>query len=228
MYTAGEAFSPAVRLKPYLLEIVTMDAFLDRVWEYLVIGFIFAGETCYAVLQHLHFLGPAVLISVLALCTVLLTKFLNRVIVTKRFLKLEKEYHHWFDLRQEALQCEDPEKGKMLARNIDQAELNRAYYDYFFEGFLLGIARKVIPIFFVFAFLNEFYRQENLQELFGQNYVICLVNPGGEPVLIGAVFWYFISLLACYICWGLGRKLVQKWSRQTPSTMPVPAEDNCM
>ena len=119
-----------------------MDAFLDRVWEYLVIGFTFAGNTCFNLLQHLHFLGPAVLIFGLALCTVLLTKFLNRVIITKRFIELEKEYQHWFDLRREAVQCEDREKGRMLARNIDKAELNRAYYDYFFEGLLLGIARK--------------------------------------------------------------------------------------
>ena len=40
------------------------------------------------------------------------------------------------NLRQEAMACEDREKGKALARNIDQAQLNKAYYDYFFEGFV--------------------------------------------------------------------------------------------
>lgn len=203
-----------------------MDAFLDKAWEYLAAGFVYLGDAFFAIMQHVHFLGPAVLISSLALCTVCLTKLLNRLIVTKRFVELEKIYHHWFELRQEAMRCEDREKGRRLARNIDQAELNKAYYDYFFEGLLLGIARKVMPIFFVFAFINEYYRQENLLTLFGQNYVVRMVNTSGEPVLIGAVFWYFISLLTVYLLWSVGTGLLKKLKVGSSSgALPSPIED---
>ncbi|NOR11370.1 MAG: hypothetical protein GQ541_07755, partial [Desulfovibrionaceae bacterium] len=117
-----------------------MDATLDTLWEYLAAGFQFLGESLFAILQHIHFLGPLVLITFLALCTVGITKLLNRIIVTKRYIELEKKFNYWVKVRDEAMNCEDREKGKRMARNIDQAELNRAYYDYFFEGLLLGLA----------------------------------------------------------------------------------------
>jgi len=203
-----------------------MDAFLDRLWEYLAAGFAFAGESLFTLLQNFHFLGPAVLISCLALCTVCVTKFLNRVIITKRFLELEKTYLHWMEVRQEAMQVEDLEKGRRLARNIDNAELNKAYYDYFFEGLLLGIARKVLPIFFVFAFINEYYRQENLLVLFGRDYVVRMTNTSGEPVLIGAVFWYFLSLLAGYLLWSVGKRVIQQVKAGSRNaSISVSAED---
>ncbi|PID71617.1 MAG: hypothetical protein CSB34_06605 [Desulfobulbus propionicus] len=187
-----------------------MEAFLDTAWEYIAAGFTFAGETLFGLTQHLHVLGPAVLITILALLTVCVTKLLNRVIITRRFVELEKVYHHWLALRQEAMALEDRDKAGRLARNIDQAELNKAYYDYFFEGLLLGIARKVLPIFFVAGFVNEFYKQENLVSLFGQDYVIRFVNTQGEPVLVGALFWYFISLLSGYLLWAIGKKITAK------------------
>lgn len=178
-----------------------MDNFLDTLWEYIEAGIQFLGNSLDGMLQHLHFLGPVILISLLALCTIAITKILNRVIVTKRYGELEKNFQHWFQLRQEALKCEDREKGKRMARNIDQAELNRAYYDYFFEGFLLGLARRVMPIFFMFAFINEFYRTERLLQLFGKGYVTQLPSTSGEPLLVGAVFWYIISLIIGYLLW---------------------------
>lgn len=180
-----------------------MDAFLDTLWDYIAAGFTLLGDSFFALLQHLHFLGPLLLITLLAAVTIGLTKLLNRLIVTRRFLELEKEYHHWLKVRQEALRCSDSEKGRRMARNIDKAELNRAYYDYFFEGLLLGIARKVLPIFFIFAFLNEYYRPEQMAALFGHEYVVQLVSPGGTPVPIGAVFWYFLSLLSGYLLWSV-------------------------
>ncbi|WP_028585805.1 hypothetical protein [Desulfogranum mediterraneum] len=187
-----------------------MDALLDTLWEYLAAGFSLAGDSLFSLLQHLHLLGPPVLISLLAVGTVLLTKLLNRLIITRRYLELEKIYHHWLQLRQEAMQCADRDKGSRMARNIDQAELNKAYYDYFFEGLLLGIARKVLPIFFVFAFINEYYRPEQMLELFGREYLLRLGTGSGEPILIGAVFWYFISLLCTYLCWSLAGALAGK------------------
>lgn len=187
-----------------------MDAVLDRLWEYLVTGFGYLGETLFSLLSNLHFLGPVVLISLLALCTVGITKVLNRLIVTKRYVELEKNFHHWRKVRDEAVKCEDVDKGRRMARNIDKAELNRAYYDYFFEGLLLGIARRIIPIFFVFAFINEYYRPVRMLEIFGREFVLQFPTSSGEPVLIGAVFWFFISLLICYLLWAIGGRLLRR------------------
>lgn len=187
-----------------------MDAFLDKAWEYIAAGLSFLGESFYALLQNFHFLGPAVLITLMAFCTVAVTKFLGKHIITSRYLELEKEYQHWFQLRQEAMTCEDRDKGRRMARNIDQAELNRAYYDYFFEGFLLNIVRRILPIFFMFGFINEFYRPENMTAVFGREYVMQLPTTSGEPLLAGAVFWYILSLLAGYLFWAIARRVFRK------------------
>ncbi len=205
-----------------------MDAVLDTIWVNLAAGFNTLGETLFSILQNLHFLGPIILISLLALSTVLVTKLLNRLIITKRYIELEKIYQKWFQLRQEAMNCGDREKGKRMARNIDKAELNKAYYDYFFEGLLLGIARKVIPIFFIFAFINEFYRPENMLVIFGREYVVKMVSSSGEPVLIGAVFWYFLSLLTGYLLWFLISKFLRNSKTETNNSLTGPIEEvNC-
>ncbi len=202
-----------------------MDAVLDTIWEYLVAGFILLGDTMFSLMQHLHFLGPVFIISLLGVCTVSLTKLLNRFIITKRYLELEKTYHHWLKLRQEAMRCQDTVKGSRMARNIDKAELNKAYYDYFFEGFLLGIARKVLPIFFVFAFINEYYRPEKMLRLFGREYVIQISSINGEPVLIGTVFWYFISLLTGYLLWSVAAALLKRCKTEKTSPMIAMVEE---
>ena len=205
-----------------------MDAVLDNLWEYLAAGFQFLGESLFSVLQHIHFLGPFVLITFLALSTVSITKVLNRIIITKRYIKLEKTFNYWVKIRDEAMNCEDREKGKRMARNIDQAELNRAYYDYFFEGLLLGLARRIIPIFFMFAFINEFYRPESMLEIFGRQYVLQIPSSGGEPILVGTVFCYFISLLTGYLLWFIVGKLFRRFKAE-PLAKSVETEElpNC-
>ena len=202
-----------------------MDAVLDTIWEYLVIGFILVGDTLFSILQPLHFLGPFFIISLLAVCTVGLTKLLNRFIITKRYIELEKTYNHWLKLRQEAMCCEDTVKGSRMARNIDKAELNKAYYDYFFEGLLLGIARKILPIFFVFAFINEYYRPEKMLTIFGQEYVMQMGSTNGEPILIGTIFWYFISLLTGYLLWSIAGALLKKYKPEKTSPMITMVEE---
>ncbi len=201
-----------------------MDAILDTIWEYIADGFIFLGESFYQLLENFHFLGPATLVFILALLTVCVTKTLNKLIITKRYIQLEKQFTYWVSVREEAMKCEDREKGKRMARNIDQAELNRAYYDYFFEGFLLGIARKIIPIFFMFAFINEFYKPEAMQELFGQKYVFRLSSGGESPLVVGAVFWYFISILICYCGWSFSGRFFKKNKQQNAENRKNSAE----
>lgn len=180
-----------------------METTLDLAWHYIAGAMTYCGQTFFNLLQHLHFLGPAILIGLLALLTVAFTKLLSKYIVTKRFKALEKEFHYWVQVRDEALKLSDREKGKMMARNIDQATLNKAYYDYFFEGLLLGIARKVLPIFFMFAFINEFYRPVRMLEIFGREYVVKMGSISGEPIFVGTVFWYIMMILAAFIFWSL-------------------------
>lgn len=187
-----------------------MDAFLDTLWEYIMAGAQHLGDGMFYLTQHLHFLGPAPVISVLALFTVGLTKFLDKVIITRRYIELEKAFEDMLKLRQETQNFQDGEKGARMARNIDKAELNRVYYDYFFEGLLLGIARRIVPIFFMTAFINEYYRPLRLREIFGRGFVLQIPTTSGTPVPIGGVFWYFISLLAGYILWAVGARLLRK------------------
>lgn len=205
-----------------------MDAVLDTIWEYMAAGFIFVADTLYSGLQNLHFLGPVVLIFLLAIATIGVIKILTNIITTKRYTELEKTFNYWSALRDEAMRCEDREKGKRMARNIDKAELNKAYYDYFFEGFMLGIARKIIPIFFMFAFINEYYRTENLTALFGQAFVMKLPSTSGESILVGAVFWYLISLFLGFLAWFAIEKIVRSLKPATTesiSSLHHPAEE---
>ncbi len=180
-----------------------LDNFLDRVWMLIVSLFTSFSDLFFLFTSLFHPLGGALTISIIAFLAVCLTKFLNRIIITKRFIALEADFKHWHAVREEAGKCEDREKGRRLARNIDQAKLNQAYYDYFFEGLLLGVARKIIPLFFLFAFINETYRSERLEELFGHHYVIALPSTNGEPLLIGAVFWFILSVFFWYLVWYL-------------------------
>ncbi|NOR10218.1 MAG: hypothetical protein GQ541_01865, partial [Desulfovibrionaceae bacterium] len=99
-----------------------------------------------------------------------------------------------------------------LARNIDQAKLNRVYYDYFLEGFLLGLMRNVLPIFLMVTYINEYYRAEELSRLFGKGYLFSIPITGGEPVMVGAVFYYIISLLLTYLSWYVSKKLISRKS----------------
>jgi len=205
-----------------------MEALLDTIWEYMAAGFIYLADVLYAGLQNLHFLGPVVLIFLLAIATIGAIKFLTKLITTKRYTELEKTFNYWSALRDEAMRCEDREKGKRMARNIDKAELNKAYYDYFFEGFMLGIARKIIPIFFMFAFINEYYRTEKLTALFGQAFVLKLPSTSGEPILVGAVFWFLISLFLGFLLWfGIAKIIRSLKSRETESisSLHTPIEE---
>ena len=183
-----------------------MNSFLDILWEKIAAGVIVLADGFDALITPSHFLGPAVIIFLIAVLTVFITKWLSRIIITKRFIKLEKEFKHWYHLRQTAMTCEDRDKGKALAKNIDQGELNRAYYDYFFEGMLLGLARKLIPISFMMAYINEYFQPMRLVERFGKSYIFKFGSAGGEPIVINSIFWYVASLLMVYLLWYLIKK----------------------
>ena len=187
-----------------------MEELLDSLWLKILdliglfdslLDFIFAP---------LNFFGPAFAISVIAFLTVIITKILTKIVKTKRYEALKKEFKHWFNIRQEASKCEDPEKAKLLAKNIDHAKLNKVYYDFFFEGFMLGIVTKYLPILIFVAYVNEAYRTENLIKVFGRDYVFKFAGSGPKPVLVGGVFWFVVSILLIYLCWFLIKRMYKK------------------
>ena len=199
-----------------------MEDFLDSIW-FKVMAFIHYLEGLLdRLFAPLHVLGPVVTIFVIALLTVLLTKFLSRIYKTRRFKALEAQFVYWYNLRKEALKCEDREKAKLLSKNIDQAKLNRIYYEYFFEGFLISIATKYIPILLMVAYVNETYRPASLEKLFGRGYVFTFGGSWAEPVLVGAVFWFVLCILGIYVAWSVVRRILR---RRRPVNAVPPAGD---
>ena len=178
-----------------------MEDVLDIIWlKILVLIHTFAKGLDF-IFTPLNPLGPAVVILVIVLLTVASTKFLSKIYKTKRYLKLQKEFQYWYDIRNEALTCKDPEKGKTLAKNIDQAKLNKVYYDFFFEGLLNSIPTKYLPILIMLAYVNEAFKPDKLLENFGREYIFKFVNFDGNVVKIGAVLWFVLSMLLVYLAW---------------------------
>jgi len=187
-----------------------MDAFMDSLWDNIMAMILHAAASLDWLLSPFHMLGPIFILTLLAFVTVLVTKTLNRFIITKRYIELEKEFQHWYKIREEAMKSPDYDKAKGLAKNIDQAKLNRVYYDYFLEGFLLGLARNVLPIFIMVTYVNESFKAENLTRLFGRSYVLALPTTSGKQLFIGSVFYYILSLLLLYLVWAVIKRLVVK------------------
>ena len=155
-----------------------MEEFLDILWLKIVVGVQFAKHILDVIFGPLNALGPAFAIAIIALITVVITKFLSKRFKTRRYKELRKQFEYWYGVRQEAQKCADPDKAKLLAKNIDQAKLNKLYYDYFFEGLLNNLATLYLPIFILLAYTNEAYRSSNLAKLFGRDYIFKF---GGDP-----------------------------------------------
>lgn len=191
-----------------------MERFLDIIWEYIYTAILSFAAMVHNVLSPIQELtGPAFIIILLALITVLSTKFLGKKCRTKRHIMLEEEFNHWLAVREEAMRCEDREKGSQMAKNIDQAKLNRAYYDYFLEGLLMSFATMYLPILMVMSYVNAYYRPERLMELTGREYIVQFGSSSGEPVLIGSIFFYFVSLMSFYLGWSFLKKTIERHRR---------------
>ena len=191
-----------------------MDAFLDIIWLKLMALVHYIAQGIDFLLAPLSPMGPAVMILAVAVVTVASTKFLSKIHKTKRYIELKKEFNYWLDLRKEALNVKDKDQGQALAKNIDQARLNTAYYDFFFEGLLGSLLTKYLPVFLMLAYVNEAFKSENLEEDFGQAYILKFVNYNGELIVIGAVFWYVISILLVYLLWFIGERLYGKYRKK--------------
>jgi hypothetical protein len=190
-----------------------MDAFMDNLWLKIEAAVQVLRGLLDAAFGPLDALGPGPAIFAIALVTVLVTKVLSKTIRTRRHARLKKEFIYWHELRKEAMKAPDAEKGRMLAKNIDQAKLNRVYYDYFFESLMLSLATKYLPILVFAAYVNETFRPAAMEALFGRT-VVFQLPWSGQPVPVGPVFWFVISLAGIYICWPLAAGIVRRIRRR--------------
>jgi len=187
-----------------------MDDFLDRVWDLIEV---FLNSTVVfldAVFSPLEILGPAVVIFFLAFLVVIFTRIIGKLYVTKRYSQLEKEFKHWQGVREEAMKHPDREKGKTLAKNVDQAELNKAYYDYFFEGLLKHFIVNVLPILLMVSYITKVYTPQNLLKRFGEEYIFSFSFGSSSPINVSSMLWFVICLILSYILFAALKKIFFK------------------
>ena len=182
-----------------------MDAFVDNLWRQIVIVVQRIVVLLDLIFSPLDNFGPIFSITVLAGLTVVVAKLLSRKITTKRYQTLQSEFKHWHSLREEAMKNENREKGKLLAKNIDQAKLNRVYYDYFFEGLLLSLVTKYLPFMCMLAYVNESYSKANLAAKFGRDHLFVV---GDQAV--GSIFWFVVAVIAINVLWMIIKKVFIK------------------
>lgn len=184
-----------------------MNELLDILWLKIVAVTQAVVTAMDVIVSPLHFLGPGMVILMLVLLTVVFTKFFKRHYTTKRYEALKKEFNHWAEIRKQAMEIENREKGKRLAKNIDQAKLNKVYYDYFFEGLLKNILTTILPVLLMAAYINEAYNPDRLSGLFGRSYVFKIPGFGGEPTPVGALVWFVLSLILVHTLWAVIKKM---------------------
>lgn len=169
---------------------------MDKVWFGILAGLAWVAGVLDVVFGTLHFFGPTFAVAVVALVTVLLQKLLTGLYRPPRYASLRKRYYELRALRDEAMKWKDREKAGRLARNIDQAELNQAYYNYFFEGLMINLLTKYMPFIAMLAYVNESYRAERLLELFDRPYLFAVGN-----VRCGAVLFFTVCVVVIHVIW---------------------------
>jgi len=185
-----------------------MDEFLDRIWVVIEGGLEGMARAMDVIIAPFEALGPAWVILILALATVGLTRLLGRVYRTRRHDALKAEFLHWQSVREEAMKAEDQAKGKAMAKNIDQAKLNKVYYDYFFEGMMKNLVTTVLPVLTTIAYLSRTYPKETLLAKFGNSWIFTLGTQ--DPVRVGTLFWYIICLISGFILFALASSRLEK------------------
>jgi uncharacterized membrane protein (DUF106 family) len=185
-----------------------MDEFLDQAWIWISKGLDAAATGLDVLIAPIETLGPAWTILVLALATVGITRILKPVFTSRRHAELESEFRHWKAIREEAMKAQDLEKGKALAKNIDQAQLNKAYYDYFFEGFMTHLFTTVLPILLTLAYLSRTYTKEGLMAKFGSPWIFSIGQD--DPFRMGTLFWYILCILVSMTGYSLAARVLKK------------------
>lgn len=187
-----------------------MDDFLDRVWVPIEAFLSRAVVFFDTILSPLEILGPGVVIFFLAFLVVCITRIMARFYVTKRYMKLKKNFLHWQGVREEAMKHPDREKGKALAKNIDQAQLNKAYYDYFFEGLLKNLISTVLPILLTAAYVTTVYTPQTLLTRFGNEWVFTIRFGASFQMNVSSLFWFVICLPLSFILFAVLQKVFKK------------------
>jgi len=187
-----------------------MDTFLDRVWGFVEIFLNNAVLLLSSILAPFEFLGPGVIIFILAFTVVIITRVIAKFYVTKRYIKLKKQFKHWHGIREEAMKQPDKKKGKALTKNIDQAQLNRAYYDYFFEGLLKNFITNVLPILLMVAYITRVYTPEALFRRFGEKFIFSFSFGSASKVAVSSLLWFIICLLFSFILFTLLKWIIKK------------------
>ena len=195
-----------------------MNDILDILWFKVVAVVQQLSDFMDYILTPLKPLGPALIILFLVTLLIIFTKKISSMYTTKRYRELKKDFTHWYKLREEAMAAEDRKKGKAMAKNIDHAHLNKAYYDYFFEGFLNNILTNYLPVLIMAAYVNEAYKPANLMKNYGREYIFKFNTPGGETILVGGLLWFVISMLLVHLIWYLARKQFEKYSKKKKTT----------
>jgi hypothetical protein len=188
-----------------------MDSFLDGIWEVI---YAFLNKTVIFLdnlFSPLEIFGPGFVIFFLAVLIVLITRIIARFYVTKRYITLKKEFEHWQGIREEALKHPDKEKGKRLARNVDKAELNKVYYDYFFEGLLKNFITNVIPILFMVTYVTTVYTPQALLERFGAKWVFSFSFGSSFQINMSSLFWFVICIILSFILVIILKQVFKKW-----------------
>ncbi len=187
-----------------------MNDFLDKVWE-LIYAFLSSTVVFLdTLLSPLEFLGPGAVIFLLAFLVVIFTRILSQFYVTKRYIRLEKEYRYWQGIREEAMKHPDSTKGKRLARNVDKAELNKAYYDYFFEGLLKHFIVNVLPILLMVSYITKIYTPQTMLKRFGEKWVFSFSFGSSSPINVGSLLWFVICLILSFILFAVIKKVFKK------------------
>lgn len=188
-----------------------MNNFLDTVWEQIETMLSTVVSFMDSMISFIEFLGPGKVIFLLAFSAVAVTRILNKLYVTKRYAMLKQEFEHWKGVRELALSLnqDNREKGKSLAKNIDQAKLNQTYYDYFFEGLLKNLVTTVLPVLLMVSYVTKTYTPDTLMQRFGSKWVFSLFNGSAFELNISSFLWFVVCLILSYILYMVIKKTFQ-------------------
>jgi hypothetical protein len=186
---------------------------MDILWQYIHETLLFVQGLVRVLLSPLDLISPTLTITLLALLALVLTTFLTKRFKTNRYKELKQEFEYWFAIKQEALALQDqePEKAKFVARSIDQAKLNQVYYDFFFEGLLNNLLTVYIPVLSILLYVNATYTPEFLQNHLGASSLFRFSLFNSPAIDIGAGAWFVVVLLGLYCGWQCAQLLLRKW-----------------
>ncbi|MCP3873644.1 MAG: hypothetical protein GY699_10880 [Desulfobacteraceae bacterium] len=187
-----------------------MNYFLDNIWEYIESFLNYSILLLDKTISPLEIIGAWFVIFILAFLVVIFTRIIALSYVTKRHINLEKEFRHWKGVRDEAMKHPDLEKGKALAKNIDQAQLNKAYYDYFFEGLLKHFAVNVLPILLMVAYISKVYTPETLFKRFGEKSIFSFSFGSSTQTDVSSLLWFIICLIFSFILYATLKWVIKK------------------